>query len=200
MKSVNTINIRHTFLFLPLLGLVACAIVPSEPMQATSASSEVPAAEPDEPGETEVIAALLANFDRLATQPADAQHRELQNALAGLEQNQNSEPARLRLLLASSLPRMVGRDDAKLLPIPEPLIDTEPTLTWRTMVLIHRLLSDRQRQVRDDMRRCELLKDENRRHEAAIRECRERGDELQQKLDALRAIDQDRLRQPRRRP
>ena len=200
MKSVNTAKIRYLVLLLPAFGLVACAVAPPETTEVAPVSTELSAPEPEEPDETEVVLTLLTNFDRLAAQPADVQHQELQNALAGFEQNQNSESARLRLFLASSLPKMVGRDDAKLLPMPQFPIDAEPTLSWRTMALIHRLLSDRQRLVRDDMRRCELLKDEIRRHEASIREYRERVDELQQKLDALRAIDQDSLRQPRRRP
>ncbi len=53
-------------------------------------------------------------------------------------------------------------------------------------------------QLNDGHRRYNLLNEEYRRTEAALHESQKRLDELQQKLDALRAIDRDTRRQPRR--
>lgn len=53
-------------------------------------------------------------------------------------------------------------------------------------------------QLADAHRRHGLLNDEFRRSEAALHESQKKVDELQQKLEALRTIDRDTRRQPRR--
>jgi septal ring factor EnvC (AmiA/AmiB activator) len=53
-------------------------------------------------------------------------------------------------------------------------------------------------QLADAHRRHGMLNDELRRSEGALHETQKKVDELQQKLDALRTIDRDTRRQPRR--
>jgi septal ring factor EnvC (AmiA/AmiB activator) len=53
-------------------------------------------------------------------------------------------------------------------------------------------------QLADAHRRYNLLNDDYHRSEAALRESQKKLDDMQQKLDALRTIDRDTRRQPRR--
>jgi hypothetical protein len=112
--------------------------------------------------------------------PADEQRREYQAAQAAFEQ-QPGDLQRLRLALLLSLARAPWRDDTRTLQLlagMEAVPAGQPSPRRDLAVLIQKLVAERQRQLREEHRKVE---------------------DLQQKLDSLRAIDRDtRQRRPRR--
>jgi hypothetical protein len=120
-------------------------------------------------------------------------------AQAEYERNPGDGLVRLRLALALSLPRVGNRDEARVIALLADWPATgEPSLRREVVMLVHRLTLERQRLLKEEARRCEGLREEHRRTEAALRENQRKLEELQQKLGALRAIDRDSRRQPRR--
>lgn len=177
--------------WLPWLALLAgCAGLPRSGSDAAVTESGAPAwsAPADE------VAGLLDYFHRLANAAPEEQRKALASAQAEFDE-QAGEAQRLRLALVLALPRAPWRDDGRLLALLAPLDPSagQPSSPRRDLAgLLLRLVAERQR----------LAKDEQRRHETALRDEQRKSQELQQKLDALRSIDRDlRLRPaPRSRP
>jgi hypothetical protein len=154
-------------------------------------------------GEARAVTALLAQFDGLALLPAEEQKRELAAAQAAFEADSN-DINRLRLALALSVPQPPLRDDTRLIALVGdwPAGGGEPSLSREVAKLLHRQATDRQKLLREDQRRIDGLREEQRRSETQLRDEQRRADaqfreehkrfeELQQKLDALRAIDRE---------
>lgn len=148
------------------------------------------------------VTELLTRFDRVALQSADEQRRELADAQTAYEADP-SETNRLRLALALSVPQTAWRDDARVIAlIGDWPVGGEPSLAREVATLLHRQATDRQKMLKDEQRRVDGVRDEQRRAEAQLREEQRRSEallrderkkfeELQQKLEALRAIDRD---------
>ena len=123
---------------------------------------------------------LLDYHERLHTMSSEEQRREYQAAQVAYE-NRAGDLQRLRLALLLTLPRTSWRDDARALHLLGGLKAAPPgqTSPRRDLaLLIQKLVAERQRQIREENRKIE---------------------DLQQKIDALRAIDLDiRRNQPHR--
>lgn len=131
-------------------------------------------------GEAREVIELLDYCERFGAMPAEEQRRELHAAQAGLER-QPGDLQRLRLALLLTLPRTAWRDDARALQLLGGLEFApadRPSPRRDLALLIQKLVAERQRQVRDEHRK---------------------ADDLQQKIDALRAIDRDVRQKPPRR-
>lgn len=149
--------------------------------------------------DAELVLELLLRMDQLSGQSAEAQHLELLAAQGEFERNSGDGLVRLRLALALSLPRVATRDDARVIALLADWPATgEPSLRREVVMLVHRLTLERQRLLKEEAKRYEALREEHRRTDAALRESQRKLEELQQKLGALRAIDRDSRRQPRR--
>jgi hypothetical protein len=138
------------------------------------------AATPWTAAETREVVELLDFHDRLVGMAADEQRREYQAALGAFDK-QPGDVQRLRLALLLTLPRAPWRDDARALQLlagMEPVPAGQPSPRRDLAVLIQKLVAERQRQVREDHRKVE---------------------DLQQKLDSLRAIDRETRQKPPRR-
>lgn len=130
--------------------------------------------------ETRDVTELLDFHDRLLAMPADEQRREYQAAQAAFDK-QPGDVQRLRLALLLTLARAQWRDDARALQLlagMEAPPTGQPSPRHDLAVLIQKLVAERQRQVREEHRKAE---------------------DLQQKLDALRAIDREIRQKPPRR-
>jgi hypothetical protein len=128
-------------------------------------------------GEAREVAELLAYYERLNGMPADEQRREFNAAQVAFER-QAGASQRLRLALLLLLPRAAWRDDARVLHLlggiePVPVEQASPR--HELALLLQKLVGERQRLLRDEHKKAE---------------------DLQQKLDALRAIDRDSRRRP----
>lgn len=149
------------------LGLAACAGTPPSALSAADDNRET--------------AVLLEQYEQWATAPADEQRREFNAAQAAFERNPG-DVSRLRLALLLSLPRVPWRDDGRIVALLSELpANGAPSLARNVARLLVRLAGERLR----------LQKDEQRRHDAALREEHQKVEELQRKLDALRTIDQE---------
>jgi hypothetical protein len=138
------------------------------------------AATPWAPGEAQEVAELLDFHERIVALPAEEQRREYQAAQAAFDR-QPGDLQRLRLALLLTLARAPFRDDARalqLLAAMEPLPPGQASPRHDLAVLIQRLVAERQRQLREEHRKVE---------------------DLQQKLDGLRAIDRETRQRPPRR-
>jgi hypothetical protein len=138
------------------------------------------AATPWTAAETREVVELLEFHDRLVAMPAEEQRREYQSAQAAFEK-QPGDSQRLRLALLLTQPRAPWRDDARALQLlggMEAVPAGQPSPRRDLAVLIQKLVAERQRQVREEHRRAE---------------------DLQQKLDGLRAIDRESRQKPPRR-
>jgi hypothetical protein len=179
------------WLSLVCAGLSGCAaIAPNErPAPVVVADSS----------DSQAVLDLLLQAEQLAGLAGEAQHLELLAAQAEYERNPGDGLNRLRLALALSMPKVSWRDDARVIAL---LGDwppgAEPSLRRQVAQLVYRLATERLRLLKEESRRYETLRDEHRRTDAALRESQRKLEELQQKLDALRAIDRDTRRQPRR--
>lgn len=146
--------------------------VKPEPPAATPA----PVLEPQKVNEeAEEALALLADIQRLIFAGADEQKRELAAASQALNR-QRSDAARLRLGLLLSLPAN-GSDEARALSTLDPLVKQGSGPTRMLATLLVAQLTERQRVVRDERRRSE---------------------DLQQKLDALKALERSLLGRERK--
>jgi hypothetical protein len=145
------------------------------------------------------VSELLERFERVAAQSTDEQKREFLIAQAAFEQKAN-ETNRLRLALALSLPQVPWRDDVRVISLlAEWVADPNPTLRRQVAQLLYRVTVERQRLIREEQRRVEgLQQGEQKKAEALLHDERKKVEELQQKLDALREIDRNTLKPPRR--
>ncbi|MDD5247585.1 MAG: hypothetical protein PHY45_01280 [Rhodocyclaceae bacterium] len=124
----------------------------------------------------------LEYFERLSGLPVEQQNVEYGAAKAAFER-EPSDANRLRLALALSLPQTPWHDDAKvvlLLAAFEPSRKASGGPLRELAALVEQGAVERMR-----------LRDEHRRREAAWRDEQHRIEELQQKLEALRAIDRE---------
>jgi hypothetical protein len=138
------------------------------------------AATPWTAAETREVIELLDFHDRLTGMAADELRREYQAAQAAFDK-QPGDVQRLRLALLLTLPRAPWRDDARALQLlggMETVPPGQPSPRRDLAVLIQKLVAERQRQVREEHRKVE---------------------DLQQKLDSLRAIDRETRQKPPRR-
>jgi len=180
---------------LPRAGLVLAIVGLSGCVELPEMTSPVPAVVDDTRGASDT----LAWFDRVAGLPVDEQRREFTAVQSAFEKTA-SDSNRLRLALALSLPQAPWRDDARVISLlAEWATDTKPTLTRQVAQLLYRLTVERQRLLKDEQRRSEgLQQGEQKRTEALLHDERRKVEELQQKLDALREIDRNTLKAPRR--
>jgi len=185
-----------------LLALAACATAPPPPPPAPAPVASLPpqlapiiivqpippeppppiarpAPEP-EPAkvneEAEEALALLADLQRLVLAGADEQKREIALATQALAR-QKSDAARLRLGMLQSLPVAGGSDEARALATLEPLARQGSGPARMVALVLVAQLGERQR---------------------AVREERKRAEDLQQKLDALRALERSLLGRDRK--
>jgi len=175
-------------LLLAVFSVCGCTTLPEM-------TSPVPAVVDDTRGASDT----LAWFDRVANLPVDDQRKEFAAAQSAFDKTAN-DSNRLRLALALSLPQVPWRDDAKVISLlAEWASDSKPTLTRQVAQLLFRLTVERQRLIKDEQRRSESLQQgEQKRAEAALHDERKKVEDLQQKLDALREIDRNTLKAPRR--
>jgi len=144
------------------------------------------AGSPPAPDPAHEVAAALANHERLAALKVEEQRREFNAARAAYEQTSN-DTTRLSLALAMLLPRVPWRDDARvqlLLGDIEAAPDGQHSARYDLAQLLLRLLSERQRAQRDEQRKTDQLV-------VQLREERRKAEDLQQKIESLRAIDRE---------
>ncbi len=157
--------------------------------------------------EGEEVLALLAYYHRMAAAASEEQRKEF-NAVSQAFARDKSENARLRLALLMSLPHASFRDEARLASLLDNATSRNgaPDSARRHLVtLLSRLTAERQRQgslLRDEQKKLEAqVKDEQRRTEEQEKradDLQKRSDELQEKLDKLLAIERElRTRAPR---
>ena len=125
--------------------------------------------------EAEEALALLVDLQKLVLASADEQKRELAAATQSLAR-QKSDVTRLRLGMLQSLPA-AGGDDARALATLEPVFKqgSGPTRMVAAVLIVQ--LGERQRAVREEKKRAE---------------------DLQQKLDALKALERSLLGRERK--
>lgn len=144
------------------------------------------AGSPPAPDAAHEVAGALANYERLATSKADEQRREFNAARAAHERTPN-DTTRLHLALAMLLPRAPWRDDARvqlLLGGIEAAPDKAHSAHYDLAQLLLRLLSERQRAQRDEQRKADQFM-------IQLREERRKTEDMQQKIESLRAIDRE---------
>lgn len=125
--------------------------------------------------EAEEALALLADLQKLVLASADEQKRELTVATQAVAR-QKSDVARLRLGMLQSLPA-AGSDDVRALATLEPLLKQGSGPTRMAATVLIAQLGERQRAVREEKKRAE---------------------DLQQKLDALKALERSLLGRERK--
>ncbi len=125
--------------------------------------------------EAEEALALLVDLQRLVFATADEQKRELAAAGQALTR-QRSDAARLRVGMLQSLPGG-GGDDARALATLDPLVKQGNGPARMVAVLLAAQMTERQRLLREERRR---------------------ADDLQQKLDALKALERSLLGRERK--
>jgi predicted small lipoprotein YifL len=146
------------------------------------------------PDEAQDVTALLANYRRAAMAGVEEQQRELAAAQVAHEKAP-TDVTRLGLALAMLLPQISSHDDARL----QSLLNgvsapsgerASPRYDLAQSLLA--LIAERQRAQREDQRKQDQLARQ-------LREEKRRSEEMQQKIESLRAIDRD-LRGKRRIP
>ena len=144
-------------------------------------------------GEGRQVGELLARYEQLVLQATDEQQHEL----AAAQEVFDADPAeinRLRLTLALGMLPSV-RDDGRVVAlVADWHAGTDISLAREVALILQRQGTERLRatkDLKDEQRRSEAVRDELRRDEAQLREEKKRSEELQQKLEALRAIDRD---------
>lgn len=125
--------------------------------------------------EAEEALALLADLQRLVLASPDEQKRELAAASQALSR-QRSDAARLRLGMLQSLPTSTA-DEARALATLDPLVKQGSGAPRMLATLLVAQLTERQRLLREERRR---------------------ADDLQQKLDALKALERSLLGRERK--
>lgn len=149
---------------LAALHIAGCALLRgAEPAPGPSpeATVESAAPRPESTREGDEIAALLAYYQELMAMPADELRREYQTVSQSATR-EKSELGRLRLALLMCVPGAAWRDDTKLLALLDGVIGRAAAESPRRQFasLLQKLAAERLREQR-------------------------RGDDLQQKLDAL---------------
>lgn len=144
-------------------------------------------------GEGRQVAELLARYEQLLGQAADEQQHELVAAQEAFEADP-AEINRLRLALAlGTLPAV--RDDGRVIALVADWHAGADISLAREVALVQlRQATEHLRaakEVKDEQHRTEAVREELRRDEGQLREEKKRSEELQQKLEALRAIDRD---------
>jgi hypothetical protein len=151
---------------LVVVGLAACTTSPNTgPGPAVS-----PAPQPAAANETRAVIGLLEEFQHWQPLQPDEQRRQLAAATQAYA-NGNHDYDRLRLAMLLSLPNTPFRDDAHALSLLAPLLtaDAQTGGPLRQLAMVLQVqIAERVREVRDEQKR---------------------GDELAQKLEALRAIE-----------
>lgn len=137
------------------------------------------------PDEAREVAGMLDHYRRTAAATPDEQRRDLVAAQAAYDKTPG-DAARLALSLALLLPQAT-HDDARV----EALLGAvaagsggQASARYDLAQTLLVLLTERQRLQRDDLRKQEQLSHQ-------LREERRRSEELQQKIDSLRAIDRE---------
>jgi hypothetical protein len=125
--------------------------------------------------EAEEALALLVDLQKLVLASADEQKRELAAATQALAR-QKSDAVRLRLGMLQSLPA-TGGDDVRALATLEPIVKQGNGPTRMVAAVLIAQLGERQRAVREEKKRAE---------------------DLQQKLDALKALERSLLGRERK--
>ncbi len=146
------------------------------------------------PGEAREVVAMLAAHEHMAAAKPEEQRREFNAAQAAFER-EATDVTRLNLALTLLLPRAPWRDDARvqsLLSGVGTAGDGQASPRRDFAQLLLRLVAERQRAHRDELRKAESLGQQ-------LREERRRSEEMQQKIESLRSIDRD-LRKSRRTP
>lgn len=164
---------------LAALALVAaCSRMPSLPMLAPSGGEAL---------------AALEYYERVAGMSVEQQGIEYA-AAAGAFEVAPTDGNRLRLALVLSVPPW--RDDARVVALLagiETQARNDETAAVRQLALLLRKSAAERQRVREEARQ------DLRRRDTSLREEQRRNEELQQKLEALRAIERDmRRRVPRR--
>jgi hypothetical protein len=153
--------------------IIVQPVKPEPPLPAAS-----PLREPEPPivnAEAEEALALLMDLQKLVLAGADEQKRELAAATQVLAR-QKSDAVRLRLGMLQSLPAG-GGDDARALATLEPIAKQGSGPTRMVAAVLIAQLGERQRAVREEKKRAE---------------------DLQQKLDALKALERSLLGRERK--
>lgn len=126
--------------------------------------------------EAEEALALLLDLQKLVLASADEQKRELAAATQALAR-QKSDAIRLRLGMLQSLPAAGGGDDGRALATLEPIVKQGSGPTRMVAAVLIAQVGERQRAVREEKKRAE---------------------DLQQKLDALKALERSLLGRERK--
>ena len=170
-----------TIMLVLLLG--ACANLPfgkPEPEPSHAAAEATNVSPPDTRLEVLEVAALLAEFERVASVPPGEARHEHQAAITTFAENK-SEFNRLRLALVLAA-GIGGHNDALLATLLEESVSrSEPPESARhqLVTLLQKLLADRSRQQREDQRRADTR----------VREAQAHAADLQKKLDALLQVE-----------
>lgn len=136
------------------------------------------------------VAALLANYRRLRALSSDEQRPEVNAAQLAFERTPN-DATRLELALALLLPHAPWRDEARLRQLLSGIeaAPGQPGAARHDLAqLLLELLAERQRERYAGRRKLEQLTRQ-------LREERQKTDDMQQKIDSLRAIDRDMMLQ-----
>jgi hypothetical protein len=171
-------------LVLTLLG--GCAGSPVPPSEAVPVDTLSFA-----PDEAHEVATLLARHERLTTEKTDEQRREYNAALAAFERAP-SDSTRLNLALTMLLPRVPWRDDGRVLNLLAG-IEAVPRDRHSPRHDLAQMLLRLMRALREDQRKAEQAAS------LLILEERRKNEEMQQKIESLRAIDKD-MRMKRKTP
>jgi hypothetical protein len=149
------------------------------------------AGSPFAPDEAHEVAGMLAAYERLSKQKAEEQRSAFEAAQAAYDRTPG-DATRLNLALMLLLPRAPWRDDARaqtLLAAIAAAPDERNSARFDFAQLLLGFVAERQRLQRDDQRKAEQLGRQ-------LREERHKSEDMQQKLESLRAIDRE-LRQRR---
>jgi hypothetical protein len=134
------------------------------------------------PDEAHEVAGMLAHYRSVAVAPADEQRRDIAAAQATYEKTAN-DATRLTLALALLLPHAPARDDARvqaLLGAVAPATGGSPSARHDLAQTLLALVVERQREQRKSDQLAHQLREERR-----------KADDMQQKIESLRAIDRD---------
>jgi hypothetical protein len=163
MENINNGMVRRVTCCLLVLAVAGCASVPNAP--STPPVTLAPAA-PVNPG-PQLLVEVLDGYKRWQGKPADEQRLELAAANEAYARS-HADPQRLRLALMLSAPTVL-RDDARALAVlSAPSPDTAGGPLPQLASILQQQIGERLREVREEQKR---------------------GDELAQKLEALRAVE-----------
>lgn len=141
---------------------------------------------PPPPDEAQEVAGMLANYERLATSKTEEQRRQLNAAQAAYDLTSN-DTTRLKLALAMLLPSAPSRDDARvrsLLGSIEAGPAESRSARHDLARLLLKLLAEHQHAQRDEQRKAAQVAQQ-------LREARRKIEEMQLKIESLRAIDRE---------